>query len=710
MEMPKQKKILMPRGAIQKKAEWSGTRGSYLTHIPNLSRDTLEEIEVVPIREPFTYSRIVYDLMSDLRIEDVSCDGTSIPLFIFHQKFESIKTSVIFDDEDALNSFAVMLGQRCGKQISVANPILDGTSVEGHRVQATYSKEVTTRGSSFTIRRYKEKPFTPVELVKFGTASAEMVAYLWIADENGKSMMVCGGTASGKSATLNSAALFIRPGAKIVSIEDTREINLPHENWIPGTTRSGVGERGPDGKAGGEIDMYDLVRAALRQRPNYIVVGEVRGKETYTMFQAMATAHPTMSTMHAASVKSMVTRLENPPINTPRILLTALNFVIIQSHARIGDSIVRRMKQIVELVGFEPETNELITNTVYEWDAATDTFVYKGHSFLFDEIMEMKNMTHEEMEAEFQRRVDIINYMLQKNLIDFREIAKIVVQYWTGSDPELEDNLLKAHIRLRPEEYLAVAWMNTTFAAVGAVVAAFVAALFLLILSIPIVTLLTIFALVAAIPIFFSYMYAFGLPVGYHGKPAGMAKKRGHKIDKRISGAMSFISAMASADVPVDVIFKELSKQTIYGEVAKEAEWITRDTELLGLDILTAIRKAAQRSPSSKFSDFLQGVVTTSTSGGQLKPYFLVKAEQFEKEDRLEMRKKMETLGMLAESFVTVVVAFPLFLVVIMAIMALISKTGSGFVVLLLYVVVALMIPMSQFGFIFVIWNMEQEG
>ena len=263
---------------------------------------------------------------------------------------------------------------------------------------------------------------------------------------------------------------------------------------------------------------------------------------------------------------------------------------------------------------------------------------------------------------------------------------------------------------MRPEEYLALAWMNTTFAAVGAVIAAFVASLFLFILRIDITTLLIIFGLVAALPIFFSYMYFFGLPVGYHGSPAGHAKKRGRKIDKKISGAMSFISAMSSANVPVDVIFKELSKQTVYGEVAREAEWITRDTELLGLDILSALRKGAQRSPSSKFQDFLQGVVTTSTSGGQLKPYFLVKAEQFEKEDRLEMRKKMETLGMLAESFVTVVVAFPLFLVVIMAIMALISKTGSGFVIMLLYVVVGLMIPMSQFGFIFVIWNMEQEA
>src|SRR3989449_249193 len=222
------------------------------------------------------------------------------------------------------------------------------------------------------------------------------------------------------------------------------------------------------------------------------------------------------------------------------------------------------------------------------------------------------------------------------------------VQARRREDPELEDNLLKAHIKLRPEEYLALAWMNTTFAAVGAVIAAFVASLFLFILRIDITTLLIIFGLVAALPIFFSYMYSFGLPVGYHGSPAGHAKKRGHKIDKKISGAMSFISAMSSANVPVDVIFKELSKQTVYGEVAREAEWITRDTELLGLDILSALRKGAQRSPSSKFQDFLQGVVTTSTSGGQLKPYFLVKAEQFEKEDRLEKgdrRKSVVGIG-----------------------------------------------------------------
>ena len=394
-----------------------------------LDPTTREKLEYYITRDFVGYGPIDA-LMTDARIEDVSCDGVAIPLFIFHQKYESVKTNVVFPDEDILNNFVVALGQRCGKQISVAAPILDGTSTEGHRVQATYAREVTTRGSSFTIRRFKEKPFTPVDLIKFGTASPEMVAYVWIAVEHGESMMVCGGTASGKTATLNAAALFIRPGAKIVSIEDTREINLPHENWIPGTTRSGIGERGADGKAPGEIDMYDLVRAALRQRPNFIIVGEVRGKETYTMFQAMATGHPTMSTMHADSVKSMVNRLENPPINTPRILLTALKFVVIQKHARVGDATVRRVTQIVELVGFEPETNELITNTVYEWDPGTDSFIYKGHSFLFDEIMEMKNMTHEEMEQEFQRRVDLVNYMVEKGMNDFREISKVVVSYY----------------------------------------------------------------------------------------------------------------------------------------------------------------------------------------------------------------------------------------------------------------------------------------
>ena len=392
---------------------------------------------------PISKERIVYYVLRDFvgygpvdalildpQVEDISCDGVDVPLFIFHGKYESMKTNVTFADENALNSFIVMLGQRCSKAVSVSAPILDGTTPEGHRVQATYSREITTRGASFTIRRFKERPFTPVDLILMGSASEEMVAYFWLAAEQGESVIICGGPAAGKTSTLNAVALFIPPTAKIVSIEDTREVNLPHENWIPGATRSGTGDRGPDGKAAGELDMFDLVRAALRQRPNYIIVGEVRGKETYTMFQAMATGHTTYSTMHADSVKSMVNRLENPPINTPRILLSALNNVIIQIQTRTDKGVVRRLKQVLEIVGFEPETNELITNTVYEWDPATDGFVFKGHSFLFDKIMELKNFTPDEMEAEFQRRSAVIRYLVQNQITDYRQLWRTIAQYY----------------------------------------------------------------------------------------------------------------------------------------------------------------------------------------------------------------------------------------------------------------------------------------
>ena len=203
----------------------------------------------------------------------------------------------------------------------------------------------------------------------------------------------------------------------------------------------------------------------------------------------------------------------------------------------------------------------------------------------------------------------------------------------------------------------------------------------------------------------------FGTVGAYFGllsTPASKAKERGRKIDRKISPAMSFVSAMSSADVNIDQIFKELGQQKIYGEVAEEAAWITRDTELLGVDILTAIRRGSQRTPSRRFQDFLQGVVTTATSGGQLKPYFLLKAEQFERENKLEMLQRTETMGLLAETFVTVVVAFPLFLIIIIAIFAIIGGGGS-FMLTILWGIVAGMIPLSQFGFIFFMYSLTQE-
>ncbi len=285
----------------------------------------------------------------------------------------------------------------------------------------------------------------------------------------------------------------------------------------------------------------------------------------------------------------------------------------------------------------------------------------------------------------------------------WRIMGKYATEKATGNH-QLDESLLKAHMKIRPEEYYAYVLMSTIVAAViGVGIGVGVGLVLFGFMGVSMVMRI----MVAAAAIFLLPLMAYFL---LSGSPASRAKSRGKDIDKRIAAAMSFISAMASADVNIDVIFKELSRQRIYGEISAEAAWITRDTELLGSDILTAIKKAAKRSPSAKFQDFLQGVITTSTSGGQLKPYFLLKADEYQKENKLALKAQMETLGMLAESFVTVVVAFPLFLVLIMAIMAIVGGGDPDAMVLLLYMVVLGMIPISQFGFVFVIWNMSKES
>lgn len=286
------------------------------------------------------------------------------------------------------------------------------------------------------------------------------------------------------------------------------------------------------------------------------------------------------------------------------------------------------------------------------------------------------------------------------NELSLRVMGKYVKSKYV-EDQELEENLLKAHMKIRPEEFMAYIYMTAIVLFAIALVAGIVIAV-----------IFTLFLNMMLIGILLAVMLPIGLPMMafmiLKGSPGSKAKARARDIDKRVSSAMSFISAMASANVPVDMVFKELSRQPVYGEIQREAEWITRDTELLGIDILSAIKAGALRSPSQKFQDFLQGVVTTSTSGGQLKPYFLLKATEYEKENKLVLKSTMETLSMLGESYVTVVVAFPLFLVVILAIMAIIGGNSAN-TMMILYAVVGVMIPLSQFGFIFVVWNISQE-
>ncbi len=393
-----------------------------------------EKIMYYVVRDFIGYS-IINVMMIDPNVEDCSCDGLDVPFYIYHRKYGSIRSNLKFISEPDLDGFVVWLAQKCGKHISVASPLLDATIPDGSRLQATLGKHVTKRGSSFTIRRFKENPFTPLDLLKFKTMSTEMMAYLWITIEYGQSMLVCGGTASGKTTTLNAVLLFIPPQMKIVSIEDTRELNLPHENWVPGLTREGFGGKSIiTGRASGEIDMFDLLTTAMRQRPQYLMVGEVRGKEAYVVFQAMATGKTCYSTFHAEDVQAMVHRMENDPINLPRALITALNVVMLQAQVKVGTKMTRRVKSLTEIVGIDPETNELITNSVYTWNPADDTFNYSGHSYVYEKVRMARNWSPREMEREIKRRVDILDYMKKVNIDSHRKVATVISAYY--KDPE----------------------------------------------------------------------------------------------------------------------------------------------------------------------------------------------------------------------------------------------------------------------------------
>ncbi|MDD1679880.1 MAG: type II/IV secretion system ATPase subunit, partial [Methanomicrobiales archaeon] len=326
-------------------------------------------------------------------------------------------------------SFVTKLAQRAGKYISIAEPMLDATMSDGSRIQMTLGREVTAHGSTFTIRKFRDEPITPTDLVEWGTFSPLSIAFFWLAVESGKSCIFAGGTASGKTTSLNAISLFIPPNAKIISLEDTRELKLPHPNWIPSVTRESF-----DTEGRGEIDMYELLRAALRQRPEYLLVGEVRGREALTLFQAMSTGHVTYSTIHADSVASVVHRLENPPIDVPRNMLSALDLVSVQIQSRIGGQRIRRMKQLIEILDIDPRTNELITNEVFKWHAASDEIRYSGKSFVLEEIMEERGWNEARMREELKRRQELLEWMRVKMIRHYRDVAKMLISYYR--DPE----------------------------------------------------------------------------------------------------------------------------------------------------------------------------------------------------------------------------------------------------------------------------------
>lgn len=239
----------------------------------------------------------VEPLLRDYFIEDIECNGFNTPIYIVHRVYKNLRTSVIFPEIRVLGRFVEKLAQKCGQYVSYANPLLDGTLPDGSRVNATYTEDVTSRGPTFTLRKFTKEPWTPVKLMDFRTVSPEILAYIWLAIEHKSNILVIGGTGSGKTSFLNAIAFFIPPAARVVSIEDTRELNLRHENWLPAVSRAGAGNASITGEKHGEVSLFDLLKESLRQRPDYIIVGEIRGKEAFVLFQGMASLRGTEKVM-----------------------------------------------------------------------------------------------------------------------------------------------------------------------------------------------------------------------------------------------------------------------------------------------------------------------------------------------------------------------------------------------------------------------------
>ncbi|MBI2040925.1 MAG: type II/IV secretion system ATPase subunit [DPANN group archaeon] len=364
-------------------------------------------------------------IMRDQKIEDISCDGTGVPIFIFHRNpiYGQMPTNVWFESKDELDAFAMKLAQKSGRTVSVAAPLLDAALPDGSRLQITYGTDIARKGSNFSIRKFFKTPLTVIDLMDFQTADPMILAYLWLAIEEGESVLVAGTTAVGKTTFLNAIAEFINPSAKVVSIEDTAELTLMHTNWMPQVARTGFGP-----KKYGEVTMFDLLKAALRQRPDYIIVGEVRGAEAFVMFQAMATGHASLSTLHADDINSVIDRFTTRPISLPMSLLENLDVIVFLQKTKIEGRLVRKVSQIVEVEGFDRERNQLKTNEVAHWIPSQDVFT-TSDSHLMQRIASRHGWTENDIQQELKRRASLLARMQKKGIKGFKEVTQFLNLY-----------------------------------------------------------------------------------------------------------------------------------------------------------------------------------------------------------------------------------------------------------------------------------------
>jgi flagellar protein FlaI len=366
-------------------------------------------------------------LMRDPYLEDIHCIGSNDNLFIVHKVFGMLETNIRFRDDFVLIDYLRSMSEQIGRPASESSPIIDGAMEDGSRVNIVFSDDVSYRGPSFTIRKFSEVPYSITELMKWGTFSPEIAAYIWLCIEHGMSTFICGETASGKTTSLNSLLSFINEDAKVFSAENTPELRSPQRVWQQLITREGGGE-------GSRVYMFDLLKTALRSRPNYIIVGEIRGEEGNMAFQAIQTGHPVMSTFHASSVKKMIQRLIGTPINVPLKFIDNLNVAIFQQAVYKRGELIRRCISVDEIEGYIKEVHGIVTRTVFEWDPIQDKHIFRGmnNSFILENKI-AKKIGYEDRRdvyVDMVLRAKILDEMVARDILNYFEVNKVIQSYY----------------------------------------------------------------------------------------------------------------------------------------------------------------------------------------------------------------------------------------------------------------------------------------
>jgi flagellar protein FlaI len=365
-------------------------------------------------------------LMRDPNIEDISCDGVNKPVYVWHRNYESIETNLEFESDEELDNMVVKLVHMAGKHVSSAFPIVDASLPGKHRLAVCYRREVTPFGTAFTIRKFREDPYSIIDLINLGTFSEEMAAYFWMCLENRASVMVLGGTAAGKTTALNALACLIKPGSKIITIEETAELNLPHENWVSLIARQSYGL---GGSSVGEVTLFDLVKTSMRHRPDVLIVGEVRGQEAYVLFQALATGHGGLCTMHAENLDSAIKRLTQKPMDIAPAYIPLMNIVLSVQRVHLQKSgekkAYRRVMNVNEIADYEDYRN------VFKWHPTKDEHLpVLNKSIMLSGISERLGVGKKELLAEIERRKEILHWMRERNIRSYKDVAAIIAEYY----------------------------------------------------------------------------------------------------------------------------------------------------------------------------------------------------------------------------------------------------------------------------------------